>query len=229
MNAATSDRPARRHRWVARLGLAGSVLGLVAGAVQATVGSRIPDWTGAKASPVALGLLTIALSAVAGGAALRQQGRLSVAGRATCALALIGPGLLCLSTVGRLWYPVALLLVAAGVLTIDSWPDTARTIAAAWYRILLGTLGAGQLLMAAGAAPAIGAVGAIGGLALIAAAGWRSAPRAVTATLLVVGIVPFAALAWAAIGPPLVALAAALIAVAALRRPGRPLAAGGAR
>src|SRR4029079_1281339 len=69
----------RRHRLVAALGLTGAALGIVAGAVQATIGPRIPEWTGAKASPVALGLLTIGLSALAGFVAVRQRdGGLSV-------------------------------------------------------------------------------------------------------------------------------------------------------
>lgn len=149
----------RRHRWVARLGLAGAGLGLVAGIVQATVGSRIPEWTGAKASPIALGLLMVVLSTLAGGAALRQRDPgLTVGGRAACALALVGPGLLCLSTAGRIGYPAALLMVVAGTTTIDSWSRTARMLGAEWSRILLGALGACQLLMAAGAAPALGLV-----------------------------------------------------------------------
>ncbi|WP_395729400.1 hypothetical protein [Nakamurella sp.] len=230
-NPPTADPAAHRHRWVARLGLAGSVLGVIAGAVQAAVGSRIPEWTGAKASPIALGLLTVALSAVAGWAAWRQRGpRLSVAGRAACALALAGPGLLCLSTAGRLWYPSALLMVIAGTMTIDSWPDTAKMLAVNWFRILLGALGGCQLLMAAGAPPALALVGFVGGVSLIAAAGWRSASRSVIAGLMVVGILPFAILGWAGIGPPLVAVTAALIAVPALRDTAeRPAAGGGTR
>jgi hypothetical protein len=222
---------ARRHRWVARLGLAGGGLGLAAGIVQATVGSRIPEWTGAKASPIALGLLMVVLSTLAGWAAVRQRDPgLTVGGRAACALALVGPGLLCLSTAGRIGYPAALLMVVAGTMTIDSWPMTAKMLAAEWFRILLGALGACQLLMAAGAAPALAVVGLAGGLSLFAVAGWRSAPRPVAAGLLVVGILPFALLAWAAIVPVLVALVAALIGIPVLRADAnRPATGGDAR
>jgi hypothetical protein len=227
-NPPIADPSAHRHRWVARIGLAGSVLGVIAGALQATVGPLIPEWTGAKASPIALGLLTVALSALAGRAALRQRfPSLSVAGRAACALALVGLGLLCLSTAGRLWYPSALLMVVAGTMTIDSWPDTVKMLAAGWFRILLGALGGCQLLMAAGAPPALALVGVVGGVSLIAAAGWRSASRPVIAGLLVVGILPFAILGWAGIGPPLVALTAALIAIPALRGTSERTASGG--
>jgi hypothetical protein len=45
----------------------------VAGVIQATAGHRIPDWTGAKQAPGALGLLTIILSLLAGLAAAWQR------------------------------------------------------------------------------------------------------------------------------------------------------------
>lgn len=43
----------------------GAVLGMAAGVTQAFVGKRIPVWAGAKADPVALGILTLALCALA--------------------------------------------------------------------------------------------------------------------------------------------------------------------
>jgi hypothetical protein len=203
-----------RHRLAASLGVAGSVLGVIAGILQATIGPRIPEWTGAKAAPIALGLLTIGLSALAGCAALWQRrSGLSVWARAGCAFGLIAPGLLCLSTVGRLWYPSAILLVVAGVLTIDSWQETARAIADDWLRVLLSALGAFELLMAAGASPVPMAAGIIGGIALITAAWLRSVSRWVLIGLVVVGTVPFAALAWFAVVPVLLAVLAVVIAV----------------
>ena len=183
-----------------------------------TVGPRIPEWTGDKASPVALGLLTIGLSAVAGFAAVRQRATgLSVWGRAACALGLIGPGLLCLSTVGRLWYPSAVLLLLAGTMTIDSWRATARALHDDWFRVLLTALGGFEMLMAAGAAPVTMAVGAVGGVALIAAAWLRTAPRGVVVGLIVVGTVPFAALAWSAVVPLLLAVVVVVVAVPVVR------------
>ena len=111
-----------RHRLTMRLGVTGAALGIVAGLVQVVAGHRIPEWTGAKLATVQLGLLTVGLSLLAGLAARRQRDTdLSVLARAACALGLIGPGLVCLSTVGRLWYVPAVLLVVAGGLTIDSW------------------------------------------------------------------------------------------------------------
>ena len=148
------NRTDQRHRFVVGLGLAGAVLGVAAGAVQVMIGSQIPEWSGAKASPTGLGLLTIGLSLLAGFAAVRQRTPgLTAWGRTACALGLLVPGLLCLSTVGRLWYPSAVLLVVAGVLTIDRWRDTGKAFAQDWFRVLLTVLGCFELLMAAGAAP----------------------------------------------------------------------------
>jgi hypothetical protein len=207
-----------RHRLAGRLGVAGSALGVVAGAVQATTGPRIPEWTGAKAAPVALGLLTIVLSVVAGVAAARQRTPdLSVRAGAGCALGLIGPGLLCLSTVGRLWYLPAILLLAAGTMSIDNWRDTGTAIAHDWLRVLLSALGACEVLMAAGAGPVLMAVGSVSGFALMAAA-WLSAARiGVIVGLGALGTVPFAALAWTAIVPVVVAVLALLVALPVVR------------
>jgi len=95
----------------------------------------------------------VALSLIAAVAAgPRHRTDLSAGARAACALGLVGPALLCLSTAGRLW----LLLVAAGTLTIDSWRDTAAALATGWSRILLGALGGSELLMSTGAALAAG-------------------------------------------------------------------------
>jgi hypothetical protein len=207
-----------RHRLAASLGVAGSVLGVIAGTLQATIGPRIPEWTGAKAAPIALGLLTIGLSALAGCAAVWQRrSGLSVWARAGCAFGLIAPGLLCLSTVGRLWYPSAILMIAAGILTIDSWKQTATAIADDWLRVLLSALGGFELLMAAGSSPVLMAAGTIGGIALIAAAWLRSASRWVLVGLIVVGTVPFAVLAWTAVVPLLLAVLAIVIAVPIVR------------
>jgi hypothetical protein len=211
---------AAHHRLAAILGLAGSLLGIIAGVVQATVGSQIPDWTGAKAAPVALGMLTVGLAALAGWAAIAQRNpRLTVWPRAGCALALIGPGLLCLSTVGRLWYPSAVLLVVAGLLSVDSWRATARAFADDWFRVLLTALGGFEILMAAGAATALLVVGTVGGIALMLAAWLRRANKGVVVGLLVVGTIPFAALGWFAIVPVLLAVLAVAVAIPVLRAP----------
>jgi hypothetical protein len=209
-------RAARRRRLATRLGLAGAVIGVAAGLTQATAGERIPQWTGAKQSPLALGLLTVVLSLIAGLAAVRQhRAGLSAGARAACALGLAGPALLCLSTVGRLWYLPGFLLLAAGALTIDGRRETAATLTAHWWRILLGALGGCELLMSAGAAPAPMVAGALGGTALVAAAWLGSQPRWRSWALVAVGTIPFAALAWVSVVPLL--LTAEAFAIAAVQ------------
>ena len=211
-------RPGRfaRHRVAAGLGLTGSALGVVAGLVQATVGARIPDWTGAKQAPGSLGLLTIALSLPAGLVAVRQLTPLAAGPRAAYALGLLAPGLLCFSTVGRLWYLPGPLLLLAGILSVDSIRDTATVIGGNWWRCLIGVLGATELLMAAGAAPVLLAVGAGGGIAVLLAAS-VARTRTALAGLLLVGTVPFAVLAWTAVVPVLLLLLTAALAVPLIR------------
>jgi hypothetical protein len=205
--------PTVRHRAAANLGITGSVIGVLAGTVQALVGTRIPEWTGAKEAPVSLGLLTIALSLLAGYAAYRQaRPNTTVKSRAAYAAALLIPGLLCFSTVGRLWFLPGLLLLAGALFSIDGVRETSMLITRNWLRCLLALLGAAELLMAAGAAPVPLAVGAVGGVALIAAA-TVARSRASLVALMVLGTVPFASLAWTAVIPVLLLVTAAAIAV----------------
>ncbi len=218
----TTAARVQRHRLWAALGVVGAALGVLAGLVQATVGSSIPDWTGAKSAPGALGGLTIALSLVAGLAAVRQvRPGLSTGSRAVTALALLVPGLLCFTTVGRLWYLPGALLVIAGLFVIDRWPDTATLVARNWMRCLLALLGASELLMAAGASALPLVVGAVGGLSLIGAAWLTTLSRRAFIGLVIVGSVPFAAFAWTAIVPVLLLLVAAGLAVPLVQHPGR--------
>lgn len=145
----------RNHRLAARLGTAGAVAGFAAGLLQLTIGSAIPEWTGAKTSPGALGLLTMALSLLAGYAALRQRRpHLTTGHRTAAAVVILAVGLICSTTVGWLWWWLpAPLLFAAGALTIDNGHDSVHVIRDNWGRCLLTVLGGCQLLMAAGTGP----------------------------------------------------------------------------
>ena len=206
-----STVPSRRVRPAFGMGLAGAVLGIGAGLTQVLIGSRIPDWSGAKQAPIPLGLLTVVLSLVALLAAARQRDPdLSVLARAACAVGLVGPALVCLTTVGRLWYAPAVLLGVAGVLTIHSWRRTGAAVAAEWFRVLLSALAVCQLLMAAGSPPLTAAVGAASGVVLLLAA-WLRAPRGVTWALLALGTVPFAVLTWTAVVPVVLTVVAVIV------------------
>ena len=135
---------------------------------------------------------------------------------------MLGPGLLCLSTVGALWFVPAVLLMVAGVMTVESWRDTGRAIADDWWRVLLSVLGGFEILMAAGASAVLMAVGVLSGLVLLVAPWLRSIPRPATIGWIVAGTVPFGVLAWTAVIPALVALVAAVLAIPILRRGSLP-------
>ena len=206
----------------ARLGAIGAMVGIGAGFTQATIGSRIPDWSGNKAHPVALGLLTIALSVTALVAArtLRsaQPPRNETLTAITLWFAIVA--FLCSTTVGRLWaIPGVLLLAAAGVtLTVCGWHHFLSVVARNWLRGLLGILGALELLMAVSAGPAITvAAGLVAGGALVTAAVVTKPDRRTTVIVLVAASLPFAILTWWTIVTPLLTVAAFVIGVATTR------------
>lgn len=211
-----------RRRVATRLGLSGAVLGIAAGLVQTLAGYGIPEWTGNKLATGALGLLTVGLSVLAGLAALRQRDPgLSLLSRALCAAGLIGPGLLCLTTVGRLWYVPAILLTAAGLLTIERWRATVAALRDDWARVLLTALAICELLMVASGPGLLMVVGALSGVALAIAAWWRSASRLAVFSLVALGAIPFAALGWTAVVPVLLAVFAGLLTLPVLHTRGR--------
>lgn len=203
-----------RQHIAGSIGVVGGSLGALAGVVQATLGTHIPDWTGNKGSPTALGLLTTFLSGISLLCAirLRRPGPLSPGQRVAAAGGLLVPGGLCFSTVGALWYlPGALLLLAtAYAISSGELRQTRDVIATNWLRVLVSTLGAFELLMAVGAGPLMTpAVGVVGGLALITAP-WVADVRLGVA-LLLIGTLPFAALTWWSLASPLLAILALTI------------------
>jgi hypothetical protein len=204
-----------------RVGLAlaalGAGLGVLAGAVQATVGSEIPAWTGDKADPTPLGLLTIGLSAAAGGGLLMARRPETAPGTRLAALAAtVVVALVCFSTVGGLWLLPGPLLLVGALLAVGSWSDALRTARRHWPRVLIAALGGCQLLLAAGASPVLMVVGGASGVALVTAAVVSTRGPRVAAGLLVLGTVPFAVLAWTAFAPVLVLLLAGALARPAL-------------
>ncbi|MHC1563095.1 hypothetical protein ACR9E3_29395 [Actinomycetospora sp. C-140] len=208
-----------RRVWAARLGTAGAFLLAVAGVVQVAFGRAVPAWTGAKMAPVPLGLLTVALAALALPAARRARRPDDPPGlRAAVALGLAGPGLLCLSTVGVLAWLPAVLLVAAGVLVVaEGGRALATAVATHRYRVLLGALGCCQWLMAAAAAPVPTVAAVVGGAALLTAACLPRPSPAVVAGLVALGVVPLAVVGWAGIVPLVVAVAAIPLTAAIIR------------
>jgi len=211
---------ARRDRSAARLGLVGGALGVVAGLVQAVAGRELGSWAGDKADPVPLGLLTVALSAVAVAAGLvLYAGSVTTGGRRAALVAgLAVPGLMCLSTVGRLWWiPGALLLLAAGTVVAAAPTAVARAVADAWLGVLTTVLGACFVVVAATARPVLLVFGAASGLAVAAAPWLGHRLRPVALLVLVLGAVPFAAITWWTLLTLVIAVLALVAGLAAIR------------
>lgn len=211
----------RRHRRpVMVLGVLGGGLGVASGLAQATVGSSIPQWSGDKASPLALGLLTVALSLLSVWCArtLGGSGEITDGRRLAAVAGLIVPGLLCFSTVGNLWFvPGALLLLTAAVALRDG-RGLGSALAASWMQVLVSVLGAAELVMAVSAGrSAVVVLGVVGGAALMAAP-WVRHPL----PLLLVGTIPFAVLTWASLVSPLLSVVALTIAFVVHNRGASP-------
>lgn len=209
------------QRIAAVVGTIGGALGILVGIIQATLGTRIPTWTGNKADPVALGILTVVLSAVSllSALALRRQPSMTPGGRLAAAAGLLIPGSLCFSTGGALWYLPGALLFTGGVYAVIAG-DARRTreaVASTWTHLLVSVLGAFLLLMAVTAGPTVTiAVGVVSGLALMAAP-WLPTSQTRWA-LLLVGTVPFAILTWWSVATPVVAVVAVAIGLVTFRR-----------
>ncbi len=226
----TNGTVERRQLLAARSAIFGGGLGMVAGLLQTFFGHGMGSWSGAKANPAGLGLLTVLLSAVAILSGLWLSGKVrptrgSAPGRDPVSpqqsmailVGLLIPAALCFSTVGRLWYlPGVILLVAAGVLvaagnTDDLW----SVIRAQWLHFLISGLGGLQILMAVSAAPIpVVILGVVGGIVL-AAAPWVPRGRWVRLTLIALGCLPFAILTWWSLVTPLLALLAIGLGLAA--------------
>jgi hypothetical protein len=206
-----------------RLGITGGILGALAGVTQAAAGSHIPQWTGNKASPLGLGLLTVGLSlaALAAASTLRPTAALPPRRRVFAALVLLAVGALCFSTVGRLWYiPGIFMLAAFGItLAAGGTRELRPVVRTNWTRGLISLLGAFEVLMAISAAPLVTIVtGIVGGGALLAAPWLVERGRVAGTTLLLLGTLPFAALTWWTLVSPLLALLALALGLPMMRR-----------
>ena len=207
------------------LGVVGGTLGLAAGLAELAAGPSIRSWVGNKQDTTRLGLATLVLSAIALAAAIALARRPAAAAPRRFALVagLLLPGMICFTTVGRLWYLPGALLVAAGVLALADLRRDAAVITAAvarkWTTVLTALLGCFYVFLGATELGITGLVGIVGGiLVLAAAAGHGRTPRRCRTPFLFVAVAPFAVLTWWSVVTPLIALLAIAIGSPAISR-----------
>ncbi|MEO1065042.1 MAG: hypothetical protein AAFZ07_26810 [Actinomycetota bacterium] len=208
-----------------RLGRAAAGLTAVAGLIEIVVGAN--SWTGDKSQPTTLGLLTVVLAAVMATAAT-VTGRERTSGSSLAiAAGLAVPALISLTTAGRLAVPGALLgVVAGGFALADARRrgSVRRSIAHAWPTVLVAVLAVIYLAFGAVAGP-IGILGIAGAGAAVGALSIRHRSRRVAAAVLVVGVIPFAVVAWWSVVVPLTAVLLLVVELPRLLSSPRPVSA----
>lgn len=212
-------------RLAAWLGVVGATLGLIAGLVELTAGGAIRSWVGDKNDTTRLGLATISLALIALTAALALLTRRATSPQQRLAVAagLLLPGLICFTTVGRLWYVPGASLVGAGLGVAADLRKETRTLAASldrnWTALLTMVLAAFYVFLGATALGPAGALGIAGGLLVLALLVARDRTPAKLATLLLLmAAVPFAALTWWSVATPLIGILLIAIGILALER-----------
>jgi hypothetical protein len=192
------------------LAVAGSTLGLAAGLVELVAGPHLRPWIGDKQDTTRLGLATIVLSLVALIATvgwLRRR-HATPAHRLLTVACLMLPGLICFTTVGRLWWAPGTLLVAASLAIASELRHQAAEVRAiigrGWQMGLTAVLAGLYVFLGATALGSAGALGILGGLlvlgGLVASARLTRWTRAL---LLLAAAVPFATLTWWSVITPL--------------------------
>jgi hypothetical protein len=205
------------------LGLLGATLGLLSGLVELTVGPSIRSWVGNKEDTTRLGLATLVLAAIALVSAAALIRRPAAAPRRLLvAVGLVVPGLLCFTTVGRLWYlPGALLLAAGTLVAANVWgerSEVAVAVGRSWTAILTIVLAVSYIFLGATALGLAGLLGIVGGVLVIALVVTRGElPRPAARALLIAAVIPFALLTWWSVATPLIAILLVGVGFPALR------------
>ena len=189
---------------IARAGFGGALLGTAAGLAEIFVGTS--PWLGNKNDPTTLGLVTVLLALVIGAAGWASTRATTTPRALAVATAMLLPALLGITTAGAAWLPAAAIGVLGGVgalrhsAQLGSIP---HALSEHWPTILLGCLALIYIALGVAANGFTGVLAVLGGLAILAAPTLCSTSRTAAAVMLLAGAVPFAAVAWWSVVPPL--------------------------
>lgn len=109
---------------VDEIGKLGSALGVLAGFIELSIGTKILSWIGNKENPAILGIITILLSVIAFVSIRSAHNKINPTNDRKLAtfLGVLLPAAICFTTVGRLWYlPGSLLIVTCLLLAYEYW------------------------------------------------------------------------------------------------------------
>ena len=213
----TSDRTTIRI-----LGFTAAAFTAIAGLIELGVGSN--SWTGDKNEPTTLGILTLVMAAIMAASGLVARRNPTVGSGLAAAAGMAIPGLIALTTAGRLAIPGAVVAVAAAgfaVADARSKGSIRLAMSLAWPTALIAVLAVIYLAFGV-AAGAIGILGIVGAAATIAALVVKRRSGIQAAALLVVGVVPFAVAVWWSVVIPLTALLILAIELPQMLAKGRP-------
>jgi hypothetical protein len=225
--SANETTPAQRpaQRLIGAIGAAGATLGVVVGLVELTVGPSIRSWVGDKQDTTRLGAATLVLAALALLAALMlRRPSASPPARLAAAIGLLVPGLICFTTIGRLWYLPGAILVAAGAAALADLRKDTKTVRATldrnWATILTAVLALFYVFLGATALGLAGVLGIVGGGAVLAElALQKRLSHALGLAILTVATLPFALLTWSSVAVPVIGILLIAIGSAALLSP----------
>lgn len=177
------------------IGFTSAGLGIAAGAAQLLAGTTV--WTGSKNDPISLGIVTILLALIIAVASLTASAPSSTGRALTASVGLGIPALLGLTTAGLVWVPAGVVGVTAAGFALQAarnYGSLRETVGQNWSGILLTALAIIYLALGATALGFTGVVGILGGVAVLASLALRRNTRWGSASLLVVGVLPFAAI-----------------------------------
>lgn len=133
-----------------QLGKSGSILGVLAGLIEMSIGAQILPWIGNKQNPVILGIITLVLSTVAllSVVSAHKLDKPTNDRKMAIVLGVLLPAAICFTTVGRLWYlPGSLLIVTCLLLAYEYWIGQSKGISP---KIISRKTGTAQIIGVAG-------------------------------------------------------------------------------